>query len=709
MLARVLLSRNQAAAAAQALRPARGKLYALEQVGEELLGQALLLSGASRQAEAPLRRAESLGSDRPAGLRAAALLTDALHEAGDDRAAVEQAAKALALPGQPAQIKTGIELTRTLALAAIARVDAAQARAPGVKSGVHRATLRSTARAAARVALTEARAFWLEHPDHPAAAQLPALEQALGKLAIAPLPSPSGRELGLRASRLLAGGEPGAAVLQAREALRLLSGATGADVQLLLARALAADGRRADAAAALESAWTSGAPGVAAAAGLLLARDRARRGKSTEAVALLDELVRRHPDAPEAGEAAYLAARLLLEEGTASATAARERLGVLAAKTRGPHTSDARWTLAWLAFKGEPAVSPNSPAAELFAAFAAGASSDAERAQGLYWQARASDPPTAAPLYARAAALDPLGWYGLLAAAGRAKVLPPPFPPPAAAPLPRPARGRAGPAAAPLALAEDLLTLGLAAESAAELDRYVQEWRGHTAALLPALDLYQRAGRYDRSMLLAENLLAQAAPVFDPAAPGAAGLSPRVPGLRAVFAAAYPAAWPDQVAASAQRSGLDPYFVLAIARRESRFRADARSAAGAVGLLQLTPATARRAAAILGRPAGEDDALFDPGNSIDLGSWYLSELVGRFSDPAIAAAAYNAGPRAVAKWASAAGGERLDEWVEDIPFRETRAYVKAVGGAWSAYRILAGGAPPVLAATVPAVKSGAEF
>jgi soluble lytic murein transglycosylase len=128
-----------------------------------------------------------------------------------------------------------------------------------------------------------------------------------------------------------------------------------------------------------------------------------------------------------------------------------------------------------------------------------------------------------------------------------------------------------------------------------------------------------------------------------------------------------------------------------------------------VGLLQFTPATARRAAAVLGRPAPRDDELFEPGTAIDMGSWYLSELVGRFGDAAVAAAAYNAGPTAAAPWAVRGAGERLDEWVEDIPFRETRQYVKAVLGAWSAYRILAGGAPPAIAATVPEVKRGAEF
>ena len=75
----------------------------------------------------------------------------------------------------------------------------------------------------------------------------------------------------------------------------------------------------------------------------------------------------------------------------------------------------------------------------------------------------------------------------------------------------------------------------------------------------------------------------------------------------------------------------------------------------------------------------------------------------------MALAAYNAGPRAATPWASGGAGHGIDTWVEDIPYRETRRYVKNVMGAWSAYRILAGGAPPRLSDAVPAPRSGVSF
>ena len=321
-----------------------------------------------------------------------------------------------------------------------------------------------------------------------------------------------------------------------------------------------------------------------------------------------------------------------------------------------------------------------------FADFASSASGDEERAQGLYWQARAGKEDAAAALYRRVADLDPLGWYGLLARdrLGEASSDPAPFPPekPAAAIASVPPQ---------LTLAADLASLGFLAEAAAEADWYVQRHPGDASAL--ALPIYERAGRPDRSVLLAVALVGDR--------------GPRAP--RPLLDAAYPAAFPAQVARTAQRTGLDPYLMLAVMRRESLFKSDVRSAAGAVGLLQLLPATARRAAVVLGRPALRDEQLVDPATAIDLGGWYLSELVGRFGDPAVALAAYNAGPRAATPWAGRGKGHPLDEWVEDIPYRETRRYVKVVVGAWSAYRILAGGSAPRLSATVPAPRAGANF
>lgn len=658
VLGRARLAQGAGQQAAEALAGARGRAGSLEPTLLRLLGEALLKAGRAAEAAEPLAAAIELDPAGPAGVRAAALLADALFAAGRFAEAAQQAQRAAALPGQPPEVKAGLSYTAAQALAARARTE------PPL---VHEAAL-------------ALRSFWLQHPEHPGAQAARDLQRELE----AALPAPSGRELLVRASRLLAAGQPAAAVAQAQAAAAMLTGEDAAEAQLLYARALAADGRRTDAAESLQRAWKTGAPHVAAQAGLLFARDRARRDRDADAIRIAAEVSRKYPAAPEAEEAQLFVARLELDAGNVAG--ARARLARLAARRRGANASAARWQLAWLSRAGQL-----PDAVERFAEFAASAESDEERAQGIYWQARSGPAEKAAPLYRRAAQLDPLGWYGLLArdrlglSSDKPAPFPPPVPAPAAAPGPR------------LALAEQLAGLGLLAEAAAEIDVHVREHGVDAEALL----LYERARRFDRSTALADSLL------------GARSQLPRLeamtPRLRAVLAAAYPAAFPAEVAASARRTGLDPYLLLSIMRRESVFKADARSAAGAVGLLQLLPATARRAAVVLGRPPLRDDELVVPATAIDLGAWYLAELVGRFGDPAVAAAAYNAGPRIAAPWAAKGKGEELDAWVEDIPYRETRRYVKVVIGFWSAYRILAGGAPPRLVEAVPELRPGAQF
>ena len=654
---RALFATGRFAEAAQVLQSARsGNLGAH---AAKLQGEAFVLAGRPEDALEPLRAAEQADPDGPAGTRASALLADALLGIGQFTQAAGQARKAAELPAQPGEVRAGLDLIR--AEAASGEVDA------GEEEG-------------ARAAALQWRAFWIEHPDHPAAETARAEEDRLSQVAGHPLPAPRGRDLLLRAQRLLSAGKPAAAVAQAEAAVAVLRGADAAEAQLALARALAADGRRGEAGSALASAWKDGAPRVAAPAGLLFARDRARRGNDSEAVRILDQLVRRYPQSGEAEEAAYVAARLQLDQRKEDD--ARRRLARLARRRSGAHSSDARWTLAWLSFRrGLP------DAAERFAEFTASADSDPQRAQGLSWQSRVVDARPAGVLLRRVIELDPLGYYGLLARqrVGQVDPAPPRFPPapppPGADPLPP-----------RLALAAELFRLGLLAEAGAEADRFVRQRPAQAALALP---VYERAQRYDRSLALAQSLLGWKAPRPD-ADP-------------ALLEGAYPAAYAPQVGSSAARAGVDPYLLLAVARRESLFKPDTRSAAGAVGLMQLLPATARRAAIVLGRPSPSDSDMAEPRTAIDLGAWYLSELLGRFGDPAIAAAAYNAGPRVATPWATRGAGQPLDLWVEEIPYRETRTYVKVVLGAWSAYRILAGGSAPALADAVPTPKPGAAF
>ena len=86
--------------------------------------------------------------------------------------------------------------------------------------------------------------------------------------------------------------------------------------------------------------------------------------------------------------------------------------------------------------------------------------------------------------------------------------------------------------------------------------------------------------------------------------------------------------------------------------------------------------------------------LSGPRTNVTLGTHYLALLLARFGEPASAVAAYNAGPAPAAAWATQRAGMPLDAWVESIPYRETRQYVKIVLSEWAAYRALEGEPPP---------------
>jgi soluble lytic murein transglycosylase len=157
----------------------------------------------------------------------------------------------------------------------------------------------------------------------------------------------------------------------------------------------------------------------------------------------------------------------------------------------------------------------------------------------------------------------------------------------------------------------------------------------------------------------------------------------------------YPMPFAAEITTRAQDSGLDPAFVFGLIRQETRFMATLRSSAGAAGLMQLMPATARWTARKLGLPF-QPEQITDIDTNLRLGTTYLKLLLDDFagSQP-LAAAAYNAGPGRPRRWRE---GPLLDTaaWAENIPFNETRDYVKKVMGNATIYSQLLGGTVPPL-------------
>jgi soluble lytic murein transglycosylase len=138
----------------------------------------------------------------------------------------------------------------------------------------------------------------------------------------------------------------------------------------------------------------------------------------------------------------------------------------------------------------------------------------------------------------------------------------------------------------------------------------------------------------------------------------------------------FPWLYRDIFEQSAATHQLTPGELVAIARRESALYPRAVSPVGAVGLMQLMPATARQVARRTG-VAYRRGRLFQPEYNVDLGAHYYAQLRARFDGlRPLALAAYNAGPHRVDRWLT--GAHTIDQWIDSLPFRETREYVRAV-------------------------------
>ncbi|HEY4137929.1 MAG TPA: transglycosylase SLT domain-containing protein, partial [Casimicrobiaceae bacterium] len=174
--------------------------------------------------------------------------------------------------------------------------------------------------------------------------------------------------------------------------------------------------------------------------------------------------------------------------------------------------------------------------------------------------------------------------------------------------------------------------------------------------LLLAADYARRVGLYDRAINTAERTL-----------------------LRHDYAMRYMTPWRSEFGAAARDHNIDEELLYAIARQESRFAPDIVSSAGAVGLMQLMPGTARWVAKQLARSDFSAARIAQVDLNTQFGAYYFKYWHERLDKmPALAAAAYNAGPSRAQAWRPLAAPLEGAIWVETIPFNETRDYVKKV-------------------------------
>lgn len=214
--------------------------------------------------------------------------------------------------------------------------------------------------------------------------------------------------------------------------------------------------------------------------------------------------------------------------------------------------------------------------------------------------------------------------------------------------------------------------IGLARTAEAELRQAERLNKGDTRALLVLRDGYDVLGLHDRALRLSVRSAAQD------------------DDIRRL----YPNYYWDQIESAAEDASVDPFLVLSVIRQESYFNEDALSHAGAMGLMQIMPQTGRKLASTLGLNTYQRSLLFDPGVSIQLGAWFLADQVRSFATGShglqfpLGLAAYNAGPRVARRWLERFPIEDQDAFVERIPYKETRLYVKKVLKNYTIYRTL---------------------
>lgn len=154
----------------------------------------------------------------------------------------------------------------------------------------------------------------------------------------------------------------------------------------------------------------------------------------------------------------------------------------------------------------------------------------------------------------------------------------------------------------------------------------------------------------------------------------------------------FPLDYWDLIREHSANHGLDPYLVAALIAQESTFVADIKSSANAYGLMQILPSTGRRLARAERLGAFSTKVLKNPEANIRMGTRFFASLLRRFKDSHLALASYNAGESRVVRWLAERRGLSADEFIDDIPFPETRNYVKKVLGTADDYRRLYGAA-----------------
>ncbi|MBW2273512.1 MAG: transglycosylase SLT domain-containing protein [Deltaproteobacteria bacterium] len=397
------------------------------------------------------------------------------------------------------------------------------------------------------------------------------------------------------------------------------------------------------------------------------ARSMARSGQVPEAIREFEALAKRSKGSIGV-RATYLAA-LLLEGRDEKEKARRYFDKVSQSRDYDGLRNAATWRLGWSAYRG----ARHREAVRYFEHLIDGQEDPIGRLRTRYWRARSLEQLGDEAIgheFAAMAREYPLSYYGWRA---RTRALDDGT----QAPPIDVARGRDRLAPRELERVQILIGAGLEEQAVNEM-RAISSRAGSLRDRLALAELFSEAGEYHR----AQRLVVDA--YTEPLARGP------LPSLEELWWHAWPTAYGTLVRDWTRAPGsVEPALVFAIMREESGYRAEVVSPSGARGLLQIMIPTGTQLAARMGHAGFSADDLFDPSTNIKLGSHYLGELKQRFDGRLSASiASYNAGPEAVASWLGPGAPTEDDEWVESIPYDQTRGYVRRVMRSLHAYKVL---------------------
>ena len=438
--------------------------------------------------------------------------------------------------------------------------------------------------------------------------------------------------------------------------------------RIALARAYNGSGDRGSAVEVYRELQTSEDQAIGAAALRAWATIRTRQGRHGDSRILQERLVERYPSSPQAVDVIFFRGEDHRNAGRLNQAIEAYSDAASMSDTDRSGLARMRWAQIHLS-RGE-----HTQAAQVFADYLERYPNGRRWEEASYWLARAArtagDTVGTGDLLARLPAESPLSYYAHLAAEGADGAPSLDLEPVAGPPPPLPDW-----------LSRDLEVLatldeaGLVEGAEAHVARLKTAVRDSTELMLGLARAFNQGGRTIDGIRLGRELRERGEEWS-----------------RALLEAVYPFPHRALITSRAEELGLDPYLVAGLIRQESAFVPTIGSSAGAIGLMQIMPATGRQLARALGPRGYRTESLRTAEVNVHLGTKYLAELMDRYNgDIPIVLSAYNAGPTRANRWRRFPEAEDPHRFTERIPFVETRGYVKNVVRNRALYRWLYGG------------------